>query len=58
MKTLSHETLKAAKLHFILMVPSDEIEITECLESKDGKLEEFWERAKVVQLFTAEFVGP
>ena len=53
MKTLSHETLKAAKLHSIFVVPPGRT--TECLESKDDKLKEFWERAAVKPLFTAEF---
>jgi hypothetical protein len=53
MESLSHTTLKDAQWHFIFVVPFGET--TECLETEDEELKEFWERAEVVPLFTAEF---
>jgi len=53
MDFLSHETLKKAQGHFIFVVPPGGT--TECRESTDERFKEFWEKAGVVPLFTAEF---
>jgi hypothetical protein len=54
MESLSYKTFKDAQSWlFIFVVPPDGT--TECPETKDEGLKEFWERAERVPLFTAKF---